>query len=97
MPKEPWELDEPDLQDLIDQKVEESLELEYKGPDALGATDGKKNEISKDVSAFANSAGGTIIYGIVESSGPPPRVPVEMNGVNPSTYSKEWLEQVIET
>jgi hypothetical protein len=95
VPKEPWEWDEADLQQLIHQKVDESLELEYKSSDALGSTDRKKNEISKDVSAFANSTGGTIVYGIRESNGRPPRVPQDLDGIDPAAFSKEWLEQVI--
>jgi hypothetical protein len=95
VPKEPWDWDEADLQQLIHQKVDESLELEYKSSDALGTTDGKKNEISKDVSAFANSTGGNIVYGIRESNGRPPRVPQNLDGIDPSAFPKEWLEQVI--
>lgn len=34
MPKEPWEWDESDLQQLINDQVDESTELEYKGADA---------------------------------------------------------------
>jgi hypothetical protein len=43
--KEPCQWNEADLQQLIHQKVDESLELEYKSSDALGASDGQKNEI----------------------------------------------------
>ena len=54
------------ISSLIDEKVEENLHLDYKAAAALGKTDGKKNEISKDVSSFANSDGGILIYGIKE-------------------------------
>lgn len=54
--------EEKDLQNLIDNKIEESITLEYKSFDSL-----KNNpEIAKDVSAMANSEGGIIIYGIKE-------------------------------
>lgn len=56
--KPPWEWDESDIQELVAGQVQESLTLDYKACDALARTDGKKKEISKDVSAFANSAGG---------------------------------------
>ena len=95
MPKESWERDESDLQRLIDDQVEEDSRLEYKAAESLGLSDGKKNEISKDVSAFANSAGGTIIYGIRESSGTPPHRPEGLDGIDPAQLSKEWLDQVI--
>jgi len=53
---------EEDLQKLIDNKIEESTTLDYKALDAL-----KHNlEISKDISAMANSEGGVIIYGVKE-------------------------------
>lgn len=50
--------------DLINNGIEENLHLEYKSSSSLERTEGKKKEISKDISAFANSDGGTIIYGI---------------------------------
>ena len=54
------------LDQMIADKVEESLAVEYKRADALAKTDGKKADITKDVSAFANSSGGVLIYGIAE-------------------------------
>ena len=36
------------IESLIDGKIQESLELEYKGKDALGTSEGKRNEVSKD-------------------------------------------------
>lgn len=46
-----------DIQSLIQNRIEESITLEYKKE-----LDNK--EIAKDVSAFANTEGGTIIYGV---------------------------------
>ena len=53
-----------DINNFISNKIEENLNLDYKASDALQRNDKKTNEISKDVSAFANSDGGLIIYGI---------------------------------
>ncbi|MBI2487851.1 MAG: ATP-binding protein [Deltaproteobacteria bacterium] len=55
--KEPWEWDEDGLDLLIHNKVKENLSLEYKECDALlpPTSDKVKNEVVKDVSAFANS------------------------------------------
>jgi len=90
--KPPWEWEEDNLLDLIKAGIQESIDLDYKRSAALGNTDGKKNEISKDVSAFANSAGGTIVYGMIENK----HVPTELDsGYDPKEISKEWLEQVI--
>jgi hypothetical protein len=83
---------EQDLLLLIENAVQESIGLDYKACDALQSTDRKKTEISKDVSAFANSAGGTIVYGINEKG----HIPTSLdNGFNPNEITKEWLEQVI--
>lgn len=85
-----------DLQNLITNQVEENLHLDYKAADALFKTDGKKKEISKDVSAFANSDGGIIIYGIKEFADPTKKhLPEAIDPVDRNDITKEWLEQVI--
>jgi len=53
-----------------------------------------KKELSKDVSAFANTIGGTIVYGIEEDPTSPHKA-VKLSLVDPRSVSKEWLEQVI--
>lgn len=79
-----------DINNLIVDQVQESIHLDYKESPAVDKT--KRNEIAKDVSAFANSDGGMLIYGIVESN----NLPVRMDsGVDHTQYSREWLEQVI--
>ncbi|MFA4851886.1 MAG: ATP-binding protein [Bacteroidales bacterium] len=85
-----------DLQNLILNQVEENLHLDYKAADAIGKTDGKKKEISKDVSAFANSDGGVIVYGIKEFYDPTKKhLPEAIDPLDRTIISKEWLEQVI--
>jgi hypothetical protein len=84
------------LQSYIDNFIEESLTLDYKAADALARNDRKKMEITKDVSAMANSAGGTIIYGLKEHSDPAKKHLAEaINPVDRTQFSKEWLEQII--
>ena len=91
---ETWDQDR--IQKLIDDQIEESLTLEYKGKDSLGKSDGKKKEITKDVSAMANSAGGTLIYGVREYEDSEGRkLPKEIEPIDPSQFSSEWLQQVI--
>jgi len=86
-----WE--EGDLLLLIQNSVEEDVVLEYKSSPALQKRDREKDELSKDVSAFANSAGGIIVYGMVENS----HVPTQLDqGYDPTDISKEWIEQVIQ-
>jgi len=92
--KEPYEWTEADLINIVKdgENHQESVHLEFKACDALGKSDGKKNEVSKDVSAFANSDGGTIVYGIIEKA----HVPEKLDGgYDQNDISKEWLEQVI--
>lgn len=81
---------------LVENQVEESLHLDYKACGALQKTDRAKEEISKDVSSFANSDGGVIIYGVVEGKGDRKHLPERVDiGFNPSDISKEWLESII--
>jgi hypothetical protein len=90
--KNPWEWDEADLFENIQNSWKESIDLDFKASNSLQNTDGKKKEISKDVSAFANSAGGTIVYGVLEDG----FVATGLDrGSDPSEITKEWLENVI--
>jgi len=95
--KNPWEWEEDELQSLIDNKVSEVVDLEYKGSDSLAKTEGKKKEVSKDISAMANSNGGVVIYGIeTYPEYKRKHIPKDFdNGVETSEVSIEWLEQVI--
>lgn len=94
MKKAVWS--EEKLKDLISGQVQESLSLEYKRALSLGATEGKRKEITKDVSAMANSAGGVVIYGIAEyESGEKKHYPERIDPVSLKDVSREWLEQVI--
>jgi predicted HTH transcriptional regulator len=90
--KDSVEWNEADVSSLIANEVQESLTLDYKQSDALGKSDGKKNELSKDVSAFANSSGGTILYGMTENGHYPTLID---SGLDPTDISKEWIEQVL--
>lgn len=89
-PSRDW--DEADIRSLIIDGVPESISLDYKDSRALEKTDRKKADISKDVSAFANAAGGTIVYGVSEKGQRPTEID---GGVDPTDISREWLENVI--
>ena len=80
-----------DLERLVQDKAEETLQLEFKGAQALVITEGNKKEISKDVSAMANSAGGVIIYGILEQE----HYAGSISPVKRKDCSKERLDQII--
>jgi hypothetical protein len=83
-----------DLQRLVDEGLEESLTLDYKASPALTRDSKAIFELCKDVSAFANSAGGSIIYGIEEDkrTKKPSRVD---DGIADEKITREWLEQVL--
>jgi hypothetical protein len=80
-----------DIQSLIDSEIEESIHLDFKSAEALDKSDGKRKELSKDISAFANSDGGIIIYGIIERN----HKAHSLSYVDGNIYTKEWLEQTI--
>lgn len=82
---------ENDLRSLINNQAQESLYLDYKASTALDNNESNKTEISKDVSAFANSDGGMIIYGIAEKN----HLPQRIDGGIAVEGKREWLEQVI--
>jgi hypothetical protein len=84
-----------DLQKLVDDKVPESLTLEYKASNALGRENDQRTELVKDVTAFANSAGGQIIYGIAEQREAEGVSYSLDDGVDSTRISPEWIDQVI--
>ncbi|CAN5709326.1 hypothetical protein BH20ACI4_BH20ACI4_30370 [soil metagenome] len=87
---------EAKLNNLITSGIEESLTLEYKSAEALDRSEYKKKEITKDVSAMANSAGGVLIYGISEFSAENRRhLPEKITPVNRNQFPREWVEQII--
>lgn len=70
-------LEESDLQTLLDNEVPEGKTIDYK--EALsGNGDSNKKEFLYDISSFANTSGGHLIFGIKEDKG----VPTEICGLN---------------
>lgn len=80
-----------DLKSIETSGFEEGLTLEYKSSDALCKE--KADDMCKDVSAFANSSGGQIIYGMKEEN----KKPKIDAGVADPKISKEWIQQIINT
>jgi hypothetical protein len=74
------------LQALIDNQVAEDKFIEYKLT-LPGADEKDKAEFLGDVSAFANTAGGHIVYGIVEENG----TAKELRGLRISNLDAEKL------
>jgi hypothetical protein len=86
--------DEAYLLELIRVGQQESLTLDYKASAGLAKTDKCRSDLSKDVSAFANSAGGFLVYGMLENKHVPTAIDV---GVDRNVITKEWLESVIKS
>ncbi len=68
-----------DLQALIDNQVFENRELEYKDYSFVGGKlpDKQKDKLMKEIAAFANTNGGTIILGMQEDEN---RLPTKLSG-----------------
>lgn len=96
-PVEEWT--EADLKQLVRDQVQENGELEYKRSqkltwDTQPEREKRLNDLSKHVSAFANSNGGTLIFGIAEDG--KTHLPTVLDaGLDPSKHGREWLEQII--
>jgi len=83
---------EENLQYLIDNQILEQKTLEYKLI-LLGNSDGDKKEFLADVSSFANTNGGIIIYGIREDES---HIPVELIGLDINSDDEQRrLESII--
>lgn len=100
-----------DLQSIIRDEISESSILEYKEkfvlrPDCPVSTkrsrkkrelaEEDKKEFAKDISAMANSNGGTVIYGIVERENEEGRkIPVRLNPIKNYEMDKDRLARLI--
>jgi Putative DNA-binding domain len=71
---------------LIELKVSERKTIDYKRS-LPGAADQDKKEFLADVSSFANTVGGELIFGVTETSG----VPTEILGVTATNFDAEKL------
>jgi hypothetical protein len=80
------ELSMRDFQALLDNGVSESRSLEYKRQLPESTYDSKK-EFLADVSSFANSDGGDIIFGIAEEAG----IPTEITGIHSEDFDSAIL------
>jgi Putative DNA-binding domain len=68
------EIGEADLDDLLANGVTEGKTIEYKKV-LPGNSDSEKKEFLADVSSFANTTGGDLIFGIDEAQGAPAGIP----------------------
>lgn len=86
------QLNEGDLQGLVDTRVDESRDLDYKR-ELPGDSSRDRKEYLADVASFANAAGGHLFFGITASDG----VPTELSGLEGVNADQEILrlEQLV--
>ena len=80
-----------DLQRALREGAAESLYLDFKASEAPAPE--KINEICKDVTAFANAAGGQMVYGVTED-----KIANTFSvdgGVKNPKISREWLDNIL--
>lgn len=83
-------IEKSDIDSLIINEVSEDKTLEYKGS-LPGQSDKEKKEFLTDVSAFANTSGGDILYGITakkDDCGQPTELPEIALGIESSNFDK---------
>jgi hypothetical protein len=80
------EINETDIRLLIENQVSERKNIEYKLTLPENKYDSKK-EFLADVSSFANTMGGHLIYGIKEENG----IPIEVSGISNNDFDSEIL------
>ena len=86
--------DESDLQFLIDNRLGETVEREYKKTICIDKPSERK-ELCKDVSAMANSQGGLIIFGVEESASQDSgSIPVALSPIQDFAL-KEKAQQIV--
>jgi len=83
---------EADLEALIQEKIREGTQIDYKRAINL-QTDGAKAELVRDVSSFANAAGGHMVIGMDETSG----LPKGITGLPASTDFERLEQQILQT
>jgi hypothetical protein len=88
------QVEERHLADLIENRIQETRDIEFKR-DAIGTDDRAKKEFLKDVTSFANTAGGHLVVGIEESDG----VASALHGitVRPADQEIRRLDSILES
>lgn len=85
------------IEQMINDQIPEGLTIEYKRRDSLLRTEEKRVEITKDVSAMANAAGGVILYGVAGYNEKAKKhLPEQIDPIEIGSFTPEWLQQMID-
>ena len=82
-----------DIENLVTDKIREGMNLDYKEL-LIGDTDENKKELLADVSSFANSGGGIIVFGMKEDRDSEKKstgIPISADGLANINLDKEEL------
>lgn len=80
------DLQETDIEDLVNSQEPEGRNIEYKAAFYISTEDGKK-EFLADISSFANTSGGFILFGVEEEKG----IPTKVAGIEVENFDAEKL------
>ena len=80
-----------DLEAFVARRIPESLNLEYKAKEALE----EPARVSREIDALANSEGGLLVLGVIESKEHAGRFPERIGWDEDPKHSHEWIEAVV--
>ena len=88
-------MDVIEINNLIVEKMQESLYLEFKNSKAITRQNDAKKELVKDVTGFANADGGRIVYGIGETKENGIVTAGALAPLTSEDINKDWVAAVI--
>lgn len=83
------------LQQILEDRAQEGLYLEFKRGAALGSSNASRQELVKDCTGFANASGGAILYGISEEEVEDVPVAASLSPVPAQGVGGDWITNVL--
>lgn len=79
-----------DILDFIENKIEESVRIQFRPGSFLQKSDEVEKQIATDISAFANSDGGIIIFGINKNGNRAD----ELSFIDSGKFNEHWIDGI---